>query len=133
MEKNTIVYFKNRSKKVLTYYVNPQLKEIMEQLDINENITYYYACNSLATVLRFNNISIETIHGAVEQKDIKSTISCLNWLPDNKLYKILEDVFKIIINKVKIKFYWLVFRNTNFFHFHYFDIINPYMQMGLPL
>ncbi len=93
-ENPTQVYLKNRSKKVLTYYVNQQLKEIMKELEINKNISYYCARHSFATVLKFNNISIETIREALGQKDIKSTMSYLNTLPDNKLDKIIEDVLK---------------------------------------
>ena len=93
-ENPTQVYLKNRSKKVLTYYVNQQLKEIMKELEINKNISYYCARHSFATVLKFNNISIETIREALGQKDIKSTMSYLNTLPDNKLDKIIEDVIK---------------------------------------
>ena len=93
-ENPTQVYLKNRSKKVLTYYVNQQLKEIMKELEINKNISYYCARHSFATVLKFNNISIETIREALGQKDIKSTMSYLNTLPDNKLDKIIVDVLK---------------------------------------
>lgn len=93
-ENPTQVYLKNRSKKVLTYYVNQQLKEIMKDLKINKNISYYCARHSFATVLKFNNISIETIREALGQKDIKSTMSYLNTLPDNKLDKIIEDVLR---------------------------------------
>nr|WP_305051568.1 tyrosine-type recombinase/integrase [Elizabethkingia bruuniana] len=85
---------KNRSKKVLTYYVNMQLKEIMKELQIKKNISYYCARHSFATVLKFNNISIETIREALGQKDIKSTMSYLNSLPDNKLDKIIDEVLK---------------------------------------
>jgi integrase/recombinase XerD len=93
-EKPTQVYLKNRSKKVLTYYINQQLKEIMKELKINKHISYYCARHSFATVLKFNNISIETIREALGQKDIKSTMSYLNTLPDNKLDRIIEDVLK---------------------------------------
>ncbi len=93
-ENPTQIYLKNRSKKVLTYYVNQQLKEIMNELEINKNISYYCARHSFATVLKFNNISIETIREALGQKDIKSTMSYLNTLPDNKLDKIIEDVLR---------------------------------------
>ena len=93
-EKPTQIYLKNRSKKVLTYYVNMQLKEIMKELQIKKNISYYCARHSFATVLKFNNISIETIREAPGQKDIKSTMSYLNGLPDNKLDKIIDEVLK---------------------------------------
>ena len=93
-EKPTQIYLKNRSKKVLTYYVNMQLKEIMKELQIKKNISYYCARHSFATVLKFNNISIETIREALGQKDIKSTMSYLNSLPDNKLDKIIDEVLK---------------------------------------
>lgn len=93
-EKPTQIYLKNRSKKVLTYYVNMQLKGIMKELQIKKNISYYCARHSFATVLKFNNISIETIREALGQKDIKSTMSYLNSLPDNKLDKIIDEVLK---------------------------------------
>lgn len=93
-ENPTQVYLKNRTKKILTYYINQQLKEIMLQLEINKHITYYCARHSFATVLKFNNISIETIREALGQKDIKSTMSYLGTLPDNKLDKVIEDVLK---------------------------------------
>lgn len=93
-EKPTQTYLKNRAKKVLTYYVNMQLKVIMSELGIKKNISYYCARHSFATALKFNNISIETIREALGQKDIKSTMSYLNSLPDNKLDKIIEDVLK---------------------------------------
>lgn len=88
----SVVYLKNKTKKLLTQKINPYLKVMMSELDIQKNITYYCARHSFATILKFNNISIETIREALGQKDIKSTMSYLNTLPDNKLDKIIDDV-----------------------------------------
>ncbi|MCB4234211.1 hypothetical protein LDL59_01310 [Kaistella anthropi] len=56
---------------MLTYYVNMQLKEIMKELQIKKNISYYCARHSFATVLKFNNISIETIKRSTWAKRYK--------------------------------------------------------------
>lgn len=87
-------YLKNKSQKYLTVYVNKYLKNIMTKLEINKNITYYCARHSFATALKFENVSIEIIREALGHKDINSTMSYLNSLPDAKLDKIIEDVIK---------------------------------------
>lgn len=89
-----VVYIKNKTAKYLQVYINPYLKKIMKNLGIKKNITYYCARHSFATALKFNNISIEIIREALGHKDINSTMSYLNSLPDAKLDKIIEDVVK---------------------------------------
>mgnify|MGYP006378415205 FL=1 len=66
----------------------------MKALKINKNITYYCARHSFATALKFENVSIEIIREALGHKDINSTMSYLNSLPDSKLDKIIEDIIK---------------------------------------
>ena len=89
-----VAYVKNKSAKYLQVYVNPYLKTMMSKLKISKNITYYCARHSFATALKFNNVSIEIIREALGHKDINSTMSYLNSLPDAKLDKIIEDVIK---------------------------------------
>lgn len=89
---NEVGYVKNKTAKYLQVYVNPYLKNIMKNLGIKKNITYYCARHSFATALKFNNISIDIIREALGHKDINSTMSYLNSLPDAKLDKIIEDV-----------------------------------------
>ena len=90
----TKTYLKNKSQKYLTIYVNKYLKDIMSNLKINKNITFYCARHSFATALKFENVSIEIIREALGHKDINSTMSYLNSLPDAKLDKIIEDIIK---------------------------------------
>ena len=90
----TKVYLKNKAQKYLTVYINKYLKNIMKALKINKNITYYCARHSFATALKFENVSIEIIREALGHKDINSTMSYLNSLPDSKLDKIIEDIIK---------------------------------------
>ncbi|MFC6267464.1 tyrosine-type recombinase/integrase [Frigoriflavimonas asaccharolytica] len=54
--------------------------------------TYYCARHSFATALKFNNVSIDIIQEALGHKDIQSTMSYLNTLPQTILDKIIEDV-----------------------------------------
>ena len=90
----TKTYLKNKSQKYLTIYVNKYLKDIMSNLKITKNITFYCARHSFATALKFENVSIEIIREALGHKDINSTMSYLNSLPDAKLDKIIEDIIK---------------------------------------
>jgi integrase/recombinase XerD len=85
-------YIENKKLKVLTTRINTPLKKIIESLEIQKHITYYCARHSFATVLKFNNISIDIIKEALGHSDIKSTMSYLNTLPSKKLDKIIEDV-----------------------------------------
>lgn len=85
-------YLKNKSHKYLKEFINKPLKEILKNLKINKNITYYCARHSFATALKFENVSIDIIKEALGHKDINSTMSYLNTLPDTKLDKIIEDI-----------------------------------------
>lgn len=85
-------YIENRKKKYLKNYINNPLKNILKELKIKKKITYYCARHSFATILKFNNISIDIIKEALGHKDIKSTMSYLNTLPSNTLDKMIDDV-----------------------------------------
>lgn len=85
-------YIENRKEKYLKAYINSPLKKTMERLGISKNITFYCARHSFATLLKFNNISIDIIKEALGHKDIKSTMSYLNSLPSNTLDKMIDDV-----------------------------------------
>jgi len=61
-------------------------------LGIQKNITYYCARHTFATILKLNNISIDIIKEALGHKDIKSTMSYLNTLPNNTLDKMIDDI-----------------------------------------
>ncbi|WP_129758457.1 tyrosine-type recombinase/integrase [Flavobacterium dauae] len=67
-------------------------KKVISKLEIPKKITYYCARHSFATILKFNNISIDIIKEALGHKDIKSTMSYLNTLPSNTLDKMIDDV-----------------------------------------
>lgn len=82
----------NREHKLLGK-INPALKSIMLQLKINKNITFYTARHTFATLLKFNNISIDLIGQSLGHSDIKSTQSYLNKLPSQKLDSIIKNVF----------------------------------------
>lgn len=86
------IYLKNKSHKYLKEFINKPLKEIIKNLKINKSITYYCARHSFATALKFENVSIDIIKEALGHKDINSTMSYLNTLPDTKLDKIIEDI-----------------------------------------
>lgn len=85
-------YIKNRKEKYLKVHINKPLKRIITDLGIQKNITYYYARHSFATILKFNNISVDIIKEALSHKDIKSTMSYLNTLPSNTLDKMIDDI-----------------------------------------
>lgn len=85
-------YLQNKKNKILKSRINNSLKLIMKDLEIDKNITYYCARHSFATLLKFNNISIDLIKEAFGHSDIKSTMSYLNTLPSKKLDKLIEDV-----------------------------------------
>ncbi|MDN4028688.1 site-specific integrase [Chryseobacterium gambrini] len=87
-----VIYLKNKCHKYLKEFINKPLKDIIESLKINKNITYYCARHSFATALKFENVSIDIIKEALGHKDINSTMSYLNTLPDTKLDKIIEDI-----------------------------------------
>ena len=85
-------YLNNKKEKYLKIYINTPLKRIVTELDIKKKITYYCARHSFATILKFNNISIDIIKEALGHKDIKSTMSYLNTLPSNTLDKMIDDI-----------------------------------------
>lgn len=89
---NSKIYINNRKEKYLKIYVNTPLKKIITDLGIKKKITYYCARHSFATILKFNNISIDIIKEALGHKDIKSTMSYLNTLPSNTLDKMIDDI-----------------------------------------
>ncbi|QLC67184.1 site-specific integrase [Flavobacterium sp. LPB0248] len=89
---NSEIYINNKKEKYLKNYINTPLKRIITDLDIKKKITYYCARHSFATILKFNNISIEIIKEALGHKDIKSTMSYLNTLPSNTLDKMIDDI-----------------------------------------
>lgn len=85
-------YINNKKQKYLKIYINAPLKRITTNLHIKKKITYYCARHSFATILKFNNISIDIIKEALGHKDIKSTMSYLNTLPSNTLDKMIDDI-----------------------------------------
>lgn len=89
---NSQIYINNKKQKYLKSYINTPLKRILSDVGIKKNITYYCARHTFATVLKFNNISIDIIKEALGHKDIKSTMSYLNTLPSNTLDKMIDDI-----------------------------------------
>lgn len=89
---NSKIYINNRKEKYLKIYINTPLKGIITDLGIKKKITYYCARHSFATILKFNNISVDIIKEALGHKDIKSTMSYLNTLPSNTLDKMIDDI-----------------------------------------
>lgn len=89
---NSKIYINNRKRKYLKIYINTPLKTIIANLGIQKKITYYCARHSFATILKFNNISLDIIKEALGHKDIKSTMSYLNTLPSNTLDKMIDDI-----------------------------------------
>lgn len=89
---NSEIYINNKKEKYLKIYINTPLKKIIIDLGIKKKITYYCARHSFATILKFNNISIDIIKEALGHKDIKSTMSYLNTLPSNTLDKMIDDI-----------------------------------------
>lgn len=85
-------YIKTKAKNDLKRKVNKGLKSIMEVKNSNKHITFYCARHSFASALKFGNISVETIREALGHKDIKSTMSYLATLPDDKLDKEINNV-----------------------------------------
>ncbi len=85
-------YVKNKTHNYLGKYINPGLKTIIGECGIQKHITFYCARHSFATALKFNNISVETIREALGHRDIKSTMSYLNTLPEKKLDNVIEKI-----------------------------------------
>jgi len=54
----------------------------MNKIHIEKHITFYCAIHSFATALKFANITVGIIKEALGNKDIQSTMSYLNTLPD---------------------------------------------------
>ena len=89
---NSEIYINNKKDKYLKIFINKPLKKIITDLGIKKKITYYCARHSFATILKFNNISLDIIKEALGHKDIKSTMSYLNTLPSDTLDKMIEDI-----------------------------------------
>ena len=89
---NSEIYINNKKDKYLKIFINKPLKKIITDLGIKKKITYYCARHSFATILKFNNISVDIIKEALGHKDIKSTMSYLNTLPSDTLDKMIEDI-----------------------------------------
>lgn len=89
---NSEIYINNKKEKYLKIFINKPLKKITTDLGIKKKITYYCARHSFATILKFNNISLDIIKEALGHKDIKSTMSYLNTLPSNTLDKMIDDI-----------------------------------------
>lgn len=89
----TKIQIKNREEKILKE-VNKSLKEIANLIGVNKNITFYTARHSFATYLKFNGVPIDAISEMLGHTDIKTTQAYLNKLPNKKLDKIANDVFK---------------------------------------
>ncbi|MBJ2123914.1 site-specific integrase [Flavobacterium sp. IB48] len=89
---NSEIYINNKKEKYLKIFINKPLKKIITDLGIKKKITYYCARHSFATILKFNNISLDIIKEALGHKDIKSTMSYLNTLPSNTLDKMIDDI-----------------------------------------
>lgn len=92
-ENMTIKQIKYRSHKLLGK-INPGLKEMMEILKISKHITFYTARHTFATFLKFENIPIDVISEMLGNTDIRTTQAYLNKLPNKKLDKIIDVVFK---------------------------------------
>lgn len=92
-ENMTPLQLKNRGHKILGQ-INKSLKEILQVLEINKNITFYTARHSFATYLKFNNVSIDAVSEMLGHTNIKTTQSYLSKLPNKKLDTIVDNVFE---------------------------------------
>jgi len=92
-ENMTSLQLKNREHKILGQ-INKSLKEILQVLEINKNITFYTARHSFATYLKFNNVSIDAVSEMLGHTNIKTTQSYLSKLPNKKLDTIVDNVFE---------------------------------------
>lgn len=92
-ESMTPLQLKNREHKILGQ-INKSLKEILQVLEINKNITFYTARHSFATYLKFNNVSIDAVSEMLGHTNIKTTQSYLSKLPNKKLDTIVDNVFE---------------------------------------
>ena len=92
-ENMTPLQLKNREHKILGQ-INKSLKEILQVLEINKNITFYTARHSFATYLKFNNVSIDAVSEMLGHINIKTTQSYLSKLPNKKLDTIVDNVFE---------------------------------------
>ncbi|BDB56071.1 site-specific integrase [Flavobacterium ammonificans] len=92
-ENMTPLQLKNREHKILGQ-INKSLKEILQVLEINKNITFYTARHSFATYLKFNNVSIDAVSEMLGHTNIKTTQSYLSKLPNKKLDTIVDNVFE---------------------------------------
>lgn len=88
-----IEYYKTLSKKALSTKVNPQLKKICKELEIDKNITFYCARHTFATHMKLANINIDIIRQALGHKSITSTANYLHQLPTNIMMEQLQGAF----------------------------------------
>ena len=63
--------------KQLTKTINKYMKQIAQELDINKEVTTYFARHSFATVLKNSGASIDFIKEALGHSDTKTTQSYL--------------------------------------------------------
>ena len=74
----------------LTKTINKYMKRIAKELNINKDVTTYYARHSFATILRNSGTSIEFISSALGHSDIKTTKNYLADFEQDMIQKITK-------------------------------------------
>lgn len=71
----------------LTKIINKYMKEIAKELEINKEVTTYFARHSFATVLKNSGASMEFISEALGHSDMKTTKSYLQGFEEEIIHK----------------------------------------------
>ena len=90
---------KRQTYKQLTQVVNENMKRIAKKLEIDREITTYYARHSFATILKRSGVQVEMISELLGHSDIKVTRSYLDGFENEQIQK-ETDFLTIGLDKV---------------------------------
>lgn len=82
----------------LTKIINKYMKRIAKKLEINAEITTYFARHTFATTLKNAGVSIEFISDALDHSDVKVTANYLDGFEQEQIHK-FTDVLTAAFNQ----------------------------------
>lgn len=91
---------KRKTYKQLTKVVNDNMKRIAKKLEIDRNVTTYYARHSFATVLKRSGVQTEMISELLGHSDLKVTRNYLDGFENEQIQK-ETDALTIGLDKAK--------------------------------
>jgi integrase len=87
LEKGMTAENERKAIQQLTKTINKYMKRIAKKLEINKEVTTYFARHSFATVLRNSGVSMEFISEALGHSDMKTTKSYLAGFEVEKIHE----------------------------------------------